>query len=144
MAIDPFVLDRQIVAAGRALSAARDLLRDDPEESPPRPLAGHDHVSRRDALVEIVDLAARRRDEPLWDAAIPWMQALTLARATFVDERREALARRTARFLVEAIKWRDYPVVQNLVMFIAVCVVTINFLIDMAYLALDPRIAYES
>jgi peptide/nickel transport system permease protein len=48
-----------------------------------------------------------------------------------------------ARFLVEAIKWRDYPIVQNLVMFIAVCVVTINFLIDMAYLALDPRIAYE-
>jgi peptide/nickel transport system permease protein len=49
-----------------------------------------------------------------------------------------------ARFLVEAIKWRDYPIVQNLVMFIAVCVVTINFLVDMAYLALDPRIAYET
>ena len=48
-----------------------------------------------------------------------------------------------ARFLVEAIRSRDYPIVQNLVMFIAVCVVTINFLIDMAYLALDPRIAYE-
>ena len=26
-----------------------------------------------------------------------------------------------ARFLVEAIRWRDYPIVQNLVMFIAVC-----------------------
>jgi peptide/nickel transport system permease protein len=48
-----------------------------------------------------------------------------------------------ARFLVEAIRWRDYPIVQNLVMFIAVSVVTINFLVDMAYLALDPRIAYE-
>ena len=48
-----------------------------------------------------------------------------------------------ARFLVEAIRSRDYPIVQNLVMFIAVCVVSINFLIDMAYLALDPRIAYE-
>src|SRR5205814_8790896 len=48
-----------------------------------------------------------------------------------------------ARFLVEAIRTRDYPIVQNLVMFIAVCVVSINFLIDMAYLALDPRIAYE-
>jgi peptide/nickel transport system permease protein len=48
-----------------------------------------------------------------------------------------------ARFLVEAIRWRDYPIVQNLVMFIAVTVVSINFLIDMAYLALDPRIAYE-
>ncbi|HMA70217.1 MAG TPA: ABC transporter permease [Xanthobacteraceae bacterium] len=48
-----------------------------------------------------------------------------------------------ARFLVEAIRWRDYPIVQNLVLFIAVVVVTMNFLIDMAYLALDPRIAYE-
>jgi peptide/nickel transport system permease protein len=48
-----------------------------------------------------------------------------------------------ARFLVEAIRQRDYPIVQNLVMFIAICVVSINFLIDMAYLALDPRIAYE-
>ena len=48
-----------------------------------------------------------------------------------------------ARFLVEAIRWRDYPIVQNLVMFIAVVVVTINFLIDMAYVVLDPRIKIE-
>jgi peptide/nickel transport system permease protein len=48
-----------------------------------------------------------------------------------------------ARFLVEAIRWRDYPVVQNLVMFIAVVVVTVNFLVDMAYAVLDPRIKYE-
>jgi peptide/nickel transport system permease protein len=48
-----------------------------------------------------------------------------------------------ARFLVEAIRWRDYPVVQNLVMFIAVVVVTINFLVDMAYAMLDPRIKYQ-
>jgi peptide/nickel transport system permease protein len=48
-----------------------------------------------------------------------------------------------ARFLVEAIRWRDYPVVQSLVMFIAVVVVTVNFLVDMAYAALDPRIKYE-
>ena len=48
-----------------------------------------------------------------------------------------------ARFLVEAIRWRDYPVVQNLVMFIAVVVVSVNFLVDMAYAVLDPRIRYE-
>ena len=30
-----------------------------------------------------------------------------------------------ARFLVEAIRWRDYPIVQNLVMFIAIIVCTI-------------------
>jgi peptide/nickel transport system permease protein len=48
-----------------------------------------------------------------------------------------------ARFLVEAIRWRDYPIVQNLVMFIAVVVVVVNFVVDMAYVALDPRIKFE-
>ena len=47
-----------------------------------------------------------------------------------------------ARFLVEAIQWRDYPIVQNLVMFIAFVAVFINFLIDLLYAALDPRIKY--
>src|SRR6476469_2062447 len=48
-----------------------------------------------------------------------------------------------ARFLVEAVRWRDYPIVQNLVMFIAVVVVSINFIVDMLYAALDPRIKYS-
>jgi len=48
-----------------------------------------------------------------------------------------------ARFLVEAIRWRDYPIVQNLVMFIAVVVVLTNFIVDMLYVVLDPRIKYE-
>jgi peptide/nickel transport system permease protein len=47
-----------------------------------------------------------------------------------------------ARFLVEAILWRDYPIVQNLVMLIAFVVVTINFLVDMTYMVLDPRIKF--
>ena len=49
-----------------------------------------------------------------------------------------------ARFLVEAIRWRDYPIVQNLVMFIAVdrrC--WSNFMVDMLYAVLDPRIKYS-
>ncbi|MGB8118683.1 MAG: ABC transporter permease [Pseudolabrys sp.] len=49
-----------------------------------------------------------------------------------------------ARFLVEAIRWRDYPIVQNLVMFIAVVAVSINFLVDLLYAVLDPRIRYAS
>ena len=47
-----------------------------------------------------------------------------------------------ARFLVEAIRWRDYPIVQNLVMFIAAIAVIINFIVDMLYAVLDPRIKY--
>lgn len=48
-----------------------------------------------------------------------------------------------AHFLVEAILMRDYPIVQNLVMLIAVVVVVINFMVDMAYASLDPRIKYS-
>jgi len=47
-----------------------------------------------------------------------------------------------ARFMVEAIRWRDYPIVQNLVMFTALIVVVVNFIVDMLYMALDPRIRY--
>lgn len=49
-----------------------------------------------------------------------------------------------ARFLVEAIRSRDYPIVQNLVMFIAVIVVTVNFIVDLTYTMLDPRIRLEA
>jgi peptide/nickel transport system permease protein len=48
-----------------------------------------------------------------------------------------------ARFLVEAIRWRDYPIVQNLVMLIAVVVVVANFTVDMLYAMFDPRIRYS-
>src|SRR6266568_402620 len=40
-----------------------------------------------------------------------------------------------ARFLVEAIRARDYPIVQNLVMFIAIIVVAVNFIVDLLYAA---------
>jgi peptide/nickel transport system permease protein len=49
-----------------------------------------------------------------------------------------------ARFLVQAILWRDYPIVQNLVMFIAVVVILSNLLVDMLYGVLDPRVRYGS
>jgi peptide/nickel transport system permease protein len=38
--------------------------------------------------------------------------------------------------------WRDYPVVQNLVMFIAIVVVLANLTVDLLYGWLDPRIRY--
>jgi peptide/nickel transport system permease protein len=49
-----------------------------------------------------------------------------------------------ARFLVEAIRWRDYPMVQNLVMFIALIVVLVNLIVDLAYMFVDPRIRLRS
>jgi len=47
-----------------------------------------------------------------------------------------------ARFLVQAILWRDYPIVQNLVMFIAIIVIFSNLFVDMLYGVLDPRVRY--
>jgi peptide/nickel transport system permease protein len=47
-----------------------------------------------------------------------------------------------ARFLVEAILWRDYPIVQNLVMFIAIVVILSNLVVDLLYGVLDPRVRY--
>jgi peptide/nickel transport system permease protein len=47
-----------------------------------------------------------------------------------------------ARFLVQAILWRDYPVVQSLVMFIAIVVILSNLLVDLLYGVLDPRVRY--
>ena len=47
------------------------------------------------------------------------------------------------RLPVDAITRRDYPIVQNLVMLIAVVTVVVNFIVDMAYVVLDPRIKYE-
>jgi peptide/nickel transport system permease protein len=47
-----------------------------------------------------------------------------------------------ARYLVEAILWRDYPVVQNLVMFIAIVVVLSNLAVDVLYARLDPRVRF--
>lgn len=48
-----------------------------------------------------------------------------------------------AYFLVEAIQVRDYPIVQSLVMLMAVVTVVINFIVDMIYALLDPRIRYS-
>jgi peptide/nickel transport system permease protein len=49
-----------------------------------------------------------------------------------------------AMFLLDAVVHRDYPIAQNLVMYIAVIVVTVNFLVDMLYALLDPRIKYSA
>jgi peptide/nickel transport system permease protein len=43
---------------------------------------------------------------------------------------------------VDVVLNRDFPVIQGLVMFFAVSYVLINLLVDLSYLALDPRIRY--
>ena len=47
------------------------------------------------------------------------------------------------RLTVEAIFFRDYPIVQTNVMLVAVTIVTLNLLVDLTYAWLDPRIRYR-
>jgi peptide/nickel transport system permease protein len=47
------------------------------------------------------------------------------------------------RLTVEAILYRDYPVVQTNVMLVAATLVTLNLVVDLTYAWLDPRIRYS-
>lgn len=47
------------------------------------------------------------------------------------------------RLVVSAILWKDYPLVQGIVLFMATAYVLVNLAVDICYAWLDPRIRYE-
>ena len=47
------------------------------------------------------------------------------------------------RLVLQAIGQRDLPVVREIVLFMAVAVILINFMVDLTYASLDPRIRTE-
>jgi ABC-type dipeptide/oligopeptide/nickel transport system permease component len=47
------------------------------------------------------------------------------------------------RLLIQAINFRDYPLVQGCILFIAVTYVAMNLIVDLMYAWLDPRIRYQ-
>jgi peptide/nickel transport system permease protein len=47
------------------------------------------------------------------------------------------------RLLVDSVHRRDYPVIQGCVLFIALAFVVANFLVDILYVYLDPRVALD-
>jgi peptide/nickel transport system permease protein len=47
------------------------------------------------------------------------------------------------RLTVQAIQTRDYPLVQGCVLVVAIGYLVVNFLTDLAYSIIDPRISYE-
>lgn len=49
----------------------------------------------------------------------------------------------TGLLAIDAIRGRDFPVVQSVVMFFAVFYLFANFLVDIVYAAIDPRIRYS-
>jgi peptide/nickel transport system permease protein len=44
------------------------------------------------------------------------------------------------RLLVKAVAAKDYPLVQGLVLFVAVAYVVVNVIVDLSYSAIDPRL----
>ena len=46
------------------------------------------------------------------------------------------------KLLVDAVAHRDYPLIQALVLLLAAVFVIVNFVVDMIYVVLDPRIRY--
>jgi ABC-type dipeptide/oligopeptide/nickel transport system permease component len=47
------------------------------------------------------------------------------------------------RLLIQAINFRDYPLIQGCILFISITYVAMNLLTDLTYGYLDPRIRYE-
>jgi ABC-type dipeptide/oligopeptide/nickel transport system permease component len=47
------------------------------------------------------------------------------------------------RLLIQAINFRDYPLVQGCILFISFTYVMVNLLTDLTYGWLDPRIRFE-
>jgi peptide/nickel transport system permease protein len=46
-------------------------------------------------------------------------------------------------FLIDGINRRDYPIVQAVILVIAVTFILLNLLTDLIYAWIDPRIKYE-
>lgn len=82
----------------------------------------------RNALIPVVTMAG--------------MQAGFLLGGTVVTE--TVFSRRgLGQLTINAILWKDFPVVQGTVLVIAVVYVLVNLLVDLSYGLLDPRIRYE-
>jgi len=47
------------------------------------------------------------------------------------------------RLIVDAILWRDFPVVQGVVLLVAAIYVVVNLLMDVSYALLDPQVRYD-
>ncbi len=47
------------------------------------------------------------------------------------------------RLLVDAVRYRDYPIIQGVTLLAVACVVVVNFAAEMLIAALDPRIRFE-
>ena len=47
------------------------------------------------------------------------------------------------RLLVNGILWKDYPLVQGTILFVASTYVIVNYLVDITYAYINPKIKYK-
>ena len=109
-----------------------------------------------DELRELYVLAARARGASRWRAVIVHalrnslipvvtiigLQLGAVLTGTIITETIFAWPG-VGRLLIQAINFRDYPLVQGCILVIAVTYVTMNLLVDLLYGWLDPRIRYH-
>ena len=101
-----------------------------------------DHV--RTARAKGLDAALVVRRHVLRNAAIPILTVIglqlgLLLSGAVLTESIYALPG-LGRLMVDSILSRDYPVAQAAAMFVAAIFVVVNFLVDIGYLLLDPRV----
>ena len=53
------------------------------------------------------------------------------------------LFRSIGRILLTSISYRDYPVVEAIIVLIAFVVIATNFIVDVVYQLIDPRISVQ-
>lgn len=46
------------------------------------------------------------------------------------------------RLAYEAVQWRDYPLIQGVVLYVSAMIISVNLCVDILYAYLDPRIRY--
>ena len=46
------------------------------------------------------------------------------------------------RMLVDAVVFRDFPIIQSTMMLVAISYVVVNLIVDVLYVYIDPRIRY--
>ena len=47
------------------------------------------------------------------------------------------------RILVQSVLWMDYPLVQGIILFMAIIYMVTNLIVDISYALIDPRIRYQ-
>ena len=114
----------------------------------------------RSAMLEVLGTdyvkLARLKGLPEWQVVVrhalkgALIPVLTLAAINLVSMVNAAVVIETVfawpglgRLLFEAISFRDFPVVQALVLLAGAMIIVVNLLVDILYAVIDPRIRYD-